>query len=138
MKFYHRKRRSPAVIMVALIDIFAILLIFVIATSTFKRIQPAVTIRLPESSSGEIAPGEGAPPAVIAVSKEGVIYVDGAETAPEALVPRIKEAMADRKLALEADTLAPFGIVIRVMDALKAAGVSGSLPAFTETRTNEN
>lgn len=135
MKFYSRKRRSPAVIMVALIDIFAILLIFVIATSTFKRVQPGVTIRLPESASGEVVAGEKTPPAIIAISAGGVIYVDGEETAPEGLVAKIKAAMAERQLALEADTDAPFGKVIRVMDALKEAGVTGSLPAFTETRT---
>ena len=39
----------PAVIIVSLIDILAILLIFVIVTTTFRRDQPAVVIKLPES-----------------------------------------------------------------------------------------
>ena len=47
MKFYTRTRRKPEVIIVSLIDIFAILLIFVIVTTTFKTAQPAVTIKLP-------------------------------------------------------------------------------------------
>ena len=51
MKFYTRQRRMPQVIIVSLIDIFAILLIFVIVTTTFKREQPAVTIKLPESKT---------------------------------------------------------------------------------------
>ena len=51
MKFYTRPRRTPQVIIVSLIDIFAILLIFVIVTTTFKRSQPEVTIKLPESKS---------------------------------------------------------------------------------------
>jgi len=40
---------------------------------------------------------------------------------------------ANRSLALQADTQAPFGVIIRVLDALKEAGVTGNLPAFTET-----
>jgi len=40
---------------------------------------------------------------------------------------------AQRPLALKADTQAPFGVIVRVLDALKEAGVTGNLPAFTET-----
>src|SRR5436853_6362951 len=55
MKFYARQRRMPQVIIVSLIDIFAILLIFVIVTTTFKSEQPAVTIKLPESKTAVVA-----------------------------------------------------------------------------------
>ena len=55
MTFYRRKRRMPQVIIVSLIDIFAILLIFVIVTTTFKKAQPQVTIKLPESKSAVVA-----------------------------------------------------------------------------------
>ena len=42
-------------------------------------------------------------------------------------------AHPNRPLALNADTDAPFGAVIHVMDALKEAGVK-NVPAFTETK----
>ncbi len=136
MKFYTRKRRTPAVIIVALIDIFAILLIFVIVTTTFKRAQPAVVIRLPESSNAEPAPETKATEAaVVSVSEKGVIFLDAREVASENLTAALREVVAaKRTLALEADTNAPFGVVIRVMDSLKEAGVKGNLPAFTEIR----
>jgi biopolymer transport protein ExbD len=35
-------------------------------------------------------------------------------------------------LALNADKEAPFGMVLKVLDALKEAGVKGSLTAFME------
>jgi len=44
MNFYTKKRRMPQVIIVSLIDIFAILLIFVIVTTTFKGAQPFMSI----------------------------------------------------------------------------------------------
>jgi biopolymer transport protein ExbD len=40
VNFYPRRRHMPQVIIVSLIDIFAILLIFVIVTTTFKTAQP--------------------------------------------------------------------------------------------------
>ena len=51
MNFLPRRRRKPEIIIVSLIDIFAILLIFVIVNTTFRREQPGVTIKLPESKT---------------------------------------------------------------------------------------
>jgi len=124
----------PAVIIVSLIDIFAILLIFVIVTSTFKKPQSAVTIKLPESSTAAPQPQEQQNLLELTVDPEGVVKLDGADVALEELSGKIKALWkAGRPLALKADTKAPFGVIVRVLDALKEAGVTGSLPAFTET-----
>jgi len=135
MNFYQRKRRMPVVIIVSLIDIFAILLIFVIVTSTFRRPQPAVTIKLPESTTAAPNPQTQAQNlAELTVSPEGVIKLEGVEVPLEELSAKVEALVAaKRPLALKADTQAPFGVIIRVLDALKEAGVTGNLPAFTET-----
>ncbi len=134
MKFYTRKRRTPVVIIVALIDIFVILLIFVIATSTFKREQPAVTLRLPESSQAAPAQQVGEA-ALLTVADNGSIFLEARPVPIEGLVGALRPLVAaNRSIALQADTEAPFGVVVRVMDSLKEAGVQGSLPAFTEIR----
>lgn len=137
MNFYTRKRRTPTVIIVALIDIFIILLIFVIVTSTFKRAQPAVVLKLPEAG-GAISTTravDSEPPVAITVSAEGVIFLNEKEIATEDLTQALTPiAASGQPIALRADTNAPFGKVIRVMDALKEAGVKGSLPAFTELK----
>lgn len=133
MNFYVRKRRTPTVIIVSLIDIFAILLIFVIVTTTFKRQQPAVVIKLPESSTA--TPTDQAEALVnLSVTPEGAVLLNGQEVPLEALTGEIKKIVASKqKLALNADKRAPFGVVIRVLDSLKEAGLTGNLPAFTET-----
>ena len=46
MKFYLKKRRSPSVPIVTLIDILAILLIFFIVTTTFKTKDSLVQVNL--------------------------------------------------------------------------------------------
>jgi len=52
----------------------------------------------------------------------------------EELSSRLKVMVEkNQRFALKADTQAPFGVIIRVLDALKEAGVKGNLPAFTET-----
>ena len=53
MQFYTRKRRNLFVNVVSLIDILAILLIFFIVTTTFRKKQPQVQINLPESKEAE-------------------------------------------------------------------------------------
>lgn len=137
MKFYTRKRRLPTVIIVALIDIFVILLIFVIVTTTFKRSQPSVAIKLPESTSRDEVPFETREKSItLQVSPEGTVVLGDqplADNTLETMVAALRPLLeAERPLALEADTEAPFGVVLRVMDALKQAGAKGTLPAFTE------
>jgi len=135
MKFYARKRRMPTVIIVSLIDIFAILLIFVIVTSTFKRAQPEVVIKLPESksaSSGK-APTD---PMTLSISKEDEMFLDGKPVTEKTLKSELEKSLADapdRPLALNADTKASFGFIIKILDILKEAGVK-NIPAFTEKK----
>jgi len=75
VKFYTRKRRTPTVIIVSLIDILAILLIFVIVTTTFRRDQPAVVINLPDSKTATSAPTQS-DPAILSISRDEKLYLD--------------------------------------------------------------
>ncbi len=125
----------PAVIIVSLIDILAILLIFVIVTTTFKRDQPEVVIKLPDSSTATAAPNP-ADPAVLSISADEKLFLDGKKVELADLKTALMEMLTvtpNRPLALNADTKAPFGLIIKVLDVLKEAGVK-NLPAFTEAR----
>ena len=138
MNFYTRKRRVPTVIIISLIDIFAILLIFVIVTTTFKRAQPAVVIKLPESTSAAVdAPSKEVAPTVVSISSQGEVFLDAQAVSLDKLAQALAAVVSDgRSIALNADTKAPFGVIVRVLDALKEAGVKGNLPAFTERKGN--
>jgi biopolymer transport protein ExbD len=135
MKFYTRPRRTPQVIIVSLIDVFVILLIFTIVTTTFKKEQPAFAIKLPESKTASSAP-EGQEPVVLTISPEDTLFLDAQPITMEDLKPAIEklvQANDKRPLALNADKKAPFGTVIKVIDVLREAGVKGNLSAFMET-----
>ena len=136
MQFYVRKRRqAPAVIIVALIDILIVLLIFLMVTTTFKQ-QPALKLALPESSQAKKSGASEAPPLIVNIDTKGILCL-GADAKPVA-IERLKEELQaaiakkpDLQLAISADTAAPFGVIVKVMDAAKAAGIK-MVNAFTK------
>lgn len=136
MNFYVRKRRTPQVIIVSLIDIFAILLIFVIVTTTFRLPEPSVTIKLPESKSA-VAAEQPVELGVLSISEKEEIFLDAAPVPLEELAKAVAQRLRDKPkqgLAMKADERVSYGFLIKVLDALKEAGVKGNLSAFTEAK----
>jgi len=131
MKFAVRKRRAPSIIIVSLVDILTILLIFFVVSTTFKKDQPEVQINLPESQTATKAPSESEH-AIVSVDANDEVLLDGRPLPIEELENAVRELILTKKsaLALQADKKASFGTIIKVMDALKLAGVK-NLPAFT-------
>jgi biopolymer transport protein ExbD len=125
MRFITRKRhQAPAIIIVSLIDILIVLLIFMMVTTTF-RTQPAVKLVLPESSQ----PREGASEANLVVTvtpRPPYFYLGQVQVTPQELLAQLnarKAANPHVVLSIRADTEAPWGKIVTVMDAAKAAGV---------------
>jgi biopolymer transport protein ExbD len=131
MQFAVRKRRAPSIIIVSLVDILTILLIFFVVSTTFKKDQPEVQINLPESKTATKAPAE-LEHAIVSVDEDDVVKLNGRTIAIDELEKAVNDLAATQKasLALQADKRATFGTIIKVMDALKLAGVR-NLPAFT-------
>jgi len=132
MKFAVRKKRAPSIIIVSLVDVLTILLIFFVVSTTFKRDQPEVQINLPEAKTATKAPAE-LENAIVTVDQNDDVKLDGQTVAIDQLEQAVRDLPPTRRasLALQADKKASFGIIIKVMDALKLAGVK-SLPAFTQ------
>lgn len=131
MKFYTRKHRAPTIIIVSLIDILAILLIFFIVTTTFKKSQPQIKISLPESKSAAAA-DTADEPVVLEVKDESTLQLDGRPVTLDGLADALrkaKEAAPSRSIALQADEQVPFRVIVRVIDSMREAGVR-NLPAF--------
>ena len=132
MKIAIRRRRAPSIIIVSLVDILTILLIFFVVSTTFKKDQPEVQINLPESQTATSAPAENEH-AIVSVDENDEVRLDGRPLPVEELQRAVTNLAGQRKatLALQADKKASFGTIIKVMDALKLAGVK-NLPAFTQ------
>jgi len=131
MKIAVRKRPAPSIIIVSLVDILTILLIFFVVSTTFKRDQPEVQINLPDSKTSTKASSE-MDHAVVSVNESDEVRLDGQVVGIDDLEASVKNLPATRRstLALQADKKASFGMIVKVMDALKLAGVK-NLPAFT-------
>ena len=131
MKFAVRKRRAPLIIIVSLVDILIILLIFFVVSTTFKKDQPEAQINLPESKTAQKRPGE-LEHAIVSIDQNDEVKLDGRAITVDELEGAVSGLPEARKsaLALQADKKASFGTIIKVMDALKLAGVR-NLPAFT-------
>jgi biopolymer transport protein ExbD len=133
VKFAVRKRRAPSIIIVSLVDILTILLIFFVVSTTFKKDQPEVQINLPDSKTAQSAPAE-MDHALVSVDQSDEVKLDGKAIQVEELEAAVRALPDTRRssLALQADRKASFGTIVKVMDALKLAGVK-NLPAFTSS-----
>jgi biopolymer transport protein ExbD len=131
MKFAVKKRRAPSIIIVSLVDILTILLIFFVVSTTFKRDQPEVQINLPDSKTATKTPTE-LEHAIVSVDANDEVKIDGRAIGVDQLQDAVNQLPPTKKssLALQADKKASFGMIVKVMDALKLAGIK-NLPAFT-------
>lgn len=130
MRFYtHKRRQPPAIIIVALIDVLIVLLIFLMVTTTFKQ-QSAMKLALPESSQGEKTGASEDAPLVVSIEKNGTLRLGGGTDALPVTEENLRSELVARtsknpelKLAINADEGAPFGKIVKVMDAAKTAKV---------------
>lgn len=125
MELYRPKRKAYNVPIVPLIDILAILLIFVIVTSTRKKDRPVVPIDLPTVK--EVATTSlSVERSVIAISKEGEILLDGVGVPPGELADYLRAFQTvnpGRQLELEADEGSSLGQLFTVWEALSEVGL---------------
>jgi biopolymer transport protein ExbD len=135
MKFIqHKRRTAPAVIIVALIDVLIVLVIFLLCTTTFRQ-QPALKLALPESTTALKSGANENPPVLISIEANGTLRygISGDVVTAKQLEARlIKDAENARskkleaRLAVRADTKAPWGQMVKVMDIAKTANIKVS------------
>jgi biopolymer transport protein ExbD len=132
MQFVRKPRRRPFINIIPLIDVLVVLLIFYIATTVFKKNQPKITIQIPKSDHATTT--QEAPPSIITVAPDGKTYFEDAEVDPDKLGDLLKDKLKANpafKVALKPDTKAPFGAIVKVMDAARDANIS-DLPTFSD------
>ena len=129
MEFYRPKKRPLNVPIIPLIDILAILLIFFIVSTTFKKpkvARPIIEIQLPTVREVPTTTTTEER-ATLAVSPDGRITLDGYELAsPDFLADTLivfKRENPGRKLELAADQGVTLSQLFMVWDALTRAGI---------------
>jgi biopolymer transport protein ExbD len=128
----HKRRQAPTVIIVSLIDVLLVVLIFLMVTTTFKQ-MPSVKLALPESKQQKAGSTENS--LIVTISKQGPIYLQTSPVTMETLQKKLADAVhanAETTLSIRADTEAPWGQIVKVMDAARAANIKVA-NAFTRT-----
>jgi biopolymer transport protein ExbD len=129
----HKRRQAPAVIIISLIDILIVLLIFMMVTTSFKQ-TPALKLALPESKQPRQGTSTDSGIIITVAKNEPRFYLDDKLVTFSRLQEEmIKRAEKDPKItvSIRADTEAPWGQVVRVLDAAKAANIK-NINSFTK------
>ena len=124
----NKKRSTPSVIIVSLIDVLMVVLIFLVVTTTFKDRVPVLDMTLPTSSHAGSSVNKSEDSLIVRIGK----------TAPHlrlnnksVTISELRAALTGRalkkpslNLTIQADEKAPFGEVVNVRDIAQEAGIT--------------
>jgi len=116
-----------------LVDVMLVLLIIFMVTAPL--LQQGMDVNLPAAKGKDLPPEERI---TVTVNKRGNIFMNKEKLTPAELKVRL-EAIGKTKtpdVFLRADRDVPYGIVVKVMSAIKEAGVE-KLGMITETASPE-
>jgi len=120
---------------VPLCDVLLVLLIiFMVVT---PLVQKGVDVKLPTALNTSSMPDN--PDVVLAIRKDGTLYVNQDKVTLENLQNSLEEAfltVAEKKLYLKADQDLEFGKIIDVIDVIREAGIE-ILGIITEKKTEK-
>jgi biopolymer transport protein ExbD len=108
--------------MTPMLDIVFIMLIFFIVSTTFVK-EAGVEINRPTASTAEEQENAGV---MVAVTADGLIWLEGNQTDVRMIRPkleRLKVEQPDVGVMVQADENAKTGLLIKVMDQIKLAGI---------------
>ena len=142
MNFYQKKRRTPVLQIISMIDILIILLIFLVVSTTFKdprkskaagaAARSVLNVSIPVSEAMNLGTDTAARVS-LTVTKEEKCFLADVEIPLEKLGDSLrifKESSPASKLDLRIDEKVSFGTLIKIWDGLtKAEYKVGDVPA---------
>ena len=142
MNFYQKKRRTPVLQIISMIDILIILLIFLVVSTTFKDPQKAkatgaaarsvLNVSIPVSEAMNLGT-DAAARVSLTVTRDEKCFLADVEIPLEKLgesLRTFKAGSPESKLDLRLDEKVSFGTLIKIWDGLtKAEYKVGEVPA---------
>lgn len=128
-----QSRRRVSLDISPLLDVVFLLLIFFLVTTTFMP-DASMDLELPESTTAtqsEIAL------TVVSVREDGGVQLDGDSVSIEELERAVAALLPEerQRITVRADSRVDYGVIVRIIDALRNAGVVAlSLPMDTVQR----
>jgi biopolymer transport protein TolR len=108
-----------------MVDVMLVLLIiFMVIT---PMLQKGVSVDLAKVNNPEAMPDADKEDAlIVAIMRDGIVYFGKEKITPDQLTDKIKDRLAsrtDKRVFVRADARAKFGVVVEVVDNVRAAGV---------------
>jgi len=120
----HRAAEEEAAIdMTPMLDVVFIMLIFFIVTTSFIK-EAGISVQRPKASNAQ--PLKPQKTIFIAINERGEIWMDKRQVDVERVSANIERMIAEQpsdSVILQADKDTGHGIVVKVMDQIKAAGI---------------
>ncbi len=118
-----------------MVDVMLVLLIiFMVIT---PMLQKGVSVNLAKTDNPiQMPEADKEDSLIVAVMRDGQVYLNSDKVTPEALTDKVKDALAqraDKRIFVKADAGARYGDVVNVVDDVRSAGVD-QLGLLTEER----
>ena len=119
-----------------LVDVMLVLLVIFMVTAPLIN-QAGVEVDLPQAKTGVVK--EESESATVVVDKAGNVWLDDRKFTPREFDEKFRAVIGARKpkaVFLRADQNVPYGTVVKVMDELRAAGITrlGMMTRPVDTR----
>ncbi|MBU3022275.1 biopolymer transporter ExbD [Aestuariibacter sp. A3R04] len=116
------EEEDAAIDMTPMLDIVFIMLIFFIVTTVFVK-EAGIEVNKPEASQAFLHKNANI---FIAVTEDGSVWLDKREVAVDTVRANLERLLTEQPtdyVFIQADVKAKHGIVVKVMDQVKAAGI---------------
>jgi biopolymer transport protein ExbD len=116
------EEEEAAIDMTPMLDIVFIMLIFFIVTTVFVK-EAGIEVKKPGASESVMPKNANI---FIAITDKGKVWMDKREIDIDKVRPNLERLMAEQPsdvLIIQADENAEHGVVMQVMDQIKAAGI---------------
>lgn len=116
------EEEDAAIDMTPMLDIVFIMLIFFIVTTVFVK-EAGIQVNKPEANQSILPKNANI---FIAITEDGTIWMDKREMKVESIRANLEKLLAEQPsdvVIIQADIKAEHGVVIKVMDQIKAAGI---------------
>ena len=129
-RYSNNSSDEAAIDMTPMLDIVFIMLIFFIVTTSFVK-EAGLEVNRPTASSAQTVKKGNI---MVAVGAAGDVWVDKRRIEVDAVranIERLRAESPDGAVVIQADTEANAGVVVKVMDQIKMAGVESISIAAT-------